>query len=133
MAIVINPKMNEAFGHQYEEGFAPAYDHDRQLKGVIHPNGDFKMTFPLNGHRARNLAEEVLGERDASLWTIGKCMVVSVDVLKELPGFDQKYYDMFDSMKALGAIITVVRVVEIDPGYGCHIILESGLGGNTIV
>lgn len=137
MAIIVNTqkemdRMRE-HGYQIEEGFSLAFDHDVQLKGVVNNETQlFHATLPLNGWRSRNLAEEVLGERDGSLWTLGHTMVVSLAVLRNLPGFDQKYYDMLKTLEeVLGAKMGVIRVVEVDPGYGCHITLSTGAKGTV--
>ena len=136
MAIIINSKQEverlASLGFTYAEGFVPAYDHDRQIKGVIkEATGEFKMTFPLNGHRSRNLTELLFeGKRDASLLHLGYTNVISVRELRALPGFDQKYYDILGTMIDLGAHFTIFEVVEKDTDYGWSIVLTSGKVGS---
>lgn len=76
---------------------------------------------PMNGWRSRNFAEEILGERNSSLLTLGTARLVRAGFLQELPGWDAihtEYLKRFYGMVA-------VEVVAVNPGYGCYIAVEQ--------
>jgi hypothetical protein len=102
-----------------DEGFQEAWDTEGKRKGVVYGhNQRYEATYPLNGWRMRNLAEAVFGEREASRLELGLCFITTVNVLKDLPGFDQYHYDRLNELKWL---YVIVHVVMLDPGYGAHI------------
>jgi hypothetical protein len=98
------------------EGYQVAYDAESEMAGVVIDN-TFYPTLPLNGHRGRDLAEGVFGNRSVDEWRLNRSVVVEAELIKKLPAFDsynQRYADSFT-----GAVL--VSVVYHIPGYGAHI------------
>jgi hypothetical protein len=118
---VYDKAQREAYGQKVAEGWNVAWNFDTKRKGAVDKEGNFYHTLPLNGWRERNLAEEVTGERDGSIWREpGKTMIVDLKTLQELPGFDQFYYDFLADL-AFASKVARIEVIEVDPGYGSHI------------
>lgn len=97
------------------EGFTREWTKERE--GVRDEAGNFYPTVPLNGWRARSLAENVLGVRSAGEWYLGRAVVVSARILKALPGFDRRNQDIVDGFEGN----VMIQVVVDDPSYGLHI------------
>jgi hypothetical protein len=120
-----NPKA--LYGYAVVAGYTQAFNEDTKTMGVVQ-NGDkskFLQTLPLNGHRARNLAEEVFGNRSAGEWSIGRIVVVPVQNLMELPAFDGRSIDHIKKFKDLQVV--TIEVVMVDPSYGVHIAILDEL------
>ncbi len=97
------------------KGFTRIWTNERV--GVEDQQGNFFPTVPLNGWRARNLAEQVLGKRSEGEWYIDRAMVVDAEILKKLPGFDSKNQAIVDSFEGQ----VMIHVVIDEPSYGKHI------------
>lgn len=104
-----------AMGWKFADGFTRAYDGEQV--GVVNEHGEFFKTVPLNGWRARNLAEEMFGRREAAEMYIGRTFITLAKVLQELPGWDGRNQAIVNSFE--GAVY--VHVVVYDPGYGHYI------------
>lgn len=101
-------------------GYQVAYHKVDSVGGVL-MGGTFYQTVPLNYHRARNLADDVLGRRSSEEWVLGRAMIIQATNLQELPGFDKVNQDYVDSFTGC-VLIEVVRVV---PSYGVHLKVEQ--------
>jgi hypothetical protein len=117
------------------EGYKMAYHIEDKVSGVVDTAGNFKMTFPLNGHRARNLAEEIYRERTTAVWELGKAVIIPVRILNGLPGFDSRFYSAFEALIDLDIHVVTMTVVVHDESYGHHVILSvpSVHGGERTV
>lgn len=122
----------EIIGVEIADGYMEAYNVAISRRGVVKVStGVFKVTFPLNGHRARNLAEAVTGERTTAVWEIGKAMIVPLKDLQDLPGFDLYYIKALDALEEIGIFVVTIQVVIVDPTYGVHITVGVAEGGNA--
>lgn len=122
MAIVIKSAEDMEFmkqaGFQYADNILHAYNNETKKSGVVSSiTGEFFPTVPLNGWRARNLAEEVFGKREAGELHLGRAFMTTAAVIQGLPDFDGGNQAIVNSYQG----VVIVEVVIYDPGYGVHI------------
>lgn len=112
----------QLYGKVMADGFRSAYNCGTKTKGVVDEDGNFFRTLPLDGWRSRNLAEAITGIRDQQQLTAGYTKIVTTSTIQDLPGFDGGNTDYVNEV-ANKHVIVYMQVVEVDPSYGCHIIL----------
>lgn len=115
--IVVGDNSMSAY-QEIAPGFDYAYDKQAEKAGIVDTRLNvFFPTVPLNGWRGRELAETVLGVRDASVWKLDWSLIVDARTLQELPGFDSQNQEIVDAFE--GEVF--IHVVRVDPNYGAHI------------
>lgn len=114
----------ELTGVRVAEGFRSAYNCETKTRGVVEERtGKYHMTLPINGWRGRDLAEMALGVRDTSEWHVGRALIIDINVLRNLPGFDGRYVDYLDEVAKINRVVTM-KVAVVDPTYGVHVVIE---------
>lgn len=134
----MNMEEMKQFGWEVKEGYEHyemtviEVNERKGVKALQGMNANWELesiaVVPLNGYRARNLAEQILGERDAGLWTLGTAKLVRAEDLLNLPDWDGRNEDY---LKTFTGVVSI-EVIAVDPGYGKYIRVEQNATAGSV-